>query len=43
MKMLPVTGVKTDDRERCFYPAQRSKVGPFLKEKVRRPYAQAVA
>ena len=35
--MLPVTGVKTDDRERCIYPAQPSKVEPFLKVKVRRP------
>ena len=39
MKMLPVTGVKTDDRERRIYPAQPSKVEPFLNVKVRRPSA----
>ncbi len=33
--MLPVTGVKTDDREHFIYPAQSSKVEPFLKVKVR--------
>ena len=41
--MLPVTGIKTDDRERCIYPAQPSKVEPFLKVNVRRPSAQVVA
>ena len=42
-KRLPVTSVKTDDRERCIYPAQPLKLELFLKVKVRRPSAQAVA